>query len=350
MSFLSARYGENQAMRLAVALGIGGCGAGAALVLSLPAPFLTGPAIAVTLAGLAGVAMEVPARVRDAAFVVLGVSMGTAVTPDVLVAARTWPLSFVMLFAALVAILWASRSMMARWWGADRRTAVLSAAPGHLSYVLGLADANGLDIRMIAIVQSIRVLLLTLAVPPLVILMESDLAAVAPPRAAMAPGWLAATLAAAAIAGLFLKRVRLPAAYLLGGMAVSTGTHLGGIVGGHVPQALVIPAYVLLGTLIGTRFSGVSPGELRAAATAGLALTGMAVTIALIFAFGAASLTGLPLDQTLIAFAPGGVETMSAMALLMHADPTFVAAHHVSRLFFLTFLIPLSLGRNDSAG
>lgn len=335
-------------MRLAVALGVGAFGAAVAFALSLPAPFLTGPAIAVTLAGLAGAAMEVPARVRDAAFVVLGVSMGTSVTPDVLVAARTWPASFVLLFAALVAILWASRSMMARLWGADRRTAVLSAAPGHLSYVLGLADANGLDIRMIAIVQSIRVLLLTLAVPPLVMVLESDLAVVAPPRAAMAPGWLVASLAAAALAGLVLKRLRLPAAYLLGGMAVSTLTHLGGVVGGHVPQALVIPAYVLLGTLIGTRFSGVTPRELRAAAMAGLALTGMAVTIALAFAFVAASLTGLPLDQTLIAFAPGGVETMSAMALLMNADPTFVAAHHVSRLFFLTFLIPLALGRSGA--
>lgn len=332
-------------MRLAVALGVGGFGAAVAFALSLPAPFLTGPAIAVTLAGLAGMAMEVPARVRDAAFVVLGVSMGTSVTPDVLVAARTWPASFVLLFAALVAILWVSRSMMARLWGADRRTAVLSAAPGHLSYVLGLADANGLDIRMIGIVQSIRLLLLTLAVPPLVMALESDLAAAAPTRADMAPGWLAASLAAAALAGLVLKRLRLPAAYLLGGMAVSTLTHLGGVVAGHVPQALVIPAYVLLGTLIGTRFSGVTLRELRAAAGAGLALTGMAVTIALAFAFAAASLTGLPLDQTLIAFAPGGVETMSAMALLMNVDPTFVAAHHVSRLFFLTFLIPLALGR-----
>ncbi len=347
MTLRTARYAENSAARLAVALAVGACGALVAFALSSPAPFLTGPAIAVTLAGLAGLVMEVPTQLRDTAFVVLGISMGTSVTPDVISAARTWPVSFVFLFATLVAILWAGPWLMRRLWGADRRTAVLSAAPGHLSYVLGLADAGGLDMRMIAVVQSIRLLLLTLTVPPLVLLFDTNLAVGTPLRAAMSPGWLAASLVAAAIAGAILKRLRLPAAYLLGGMAISTVTHLGGIVSGHVPTVLAIPAYVLLGTLIGTRFSGVSLGELRVAAAAGLALTATAVAIALVFAFGAATLTGLPLDQTLIAFAPGGVETMSAMALLMNVDPTFVAAHHVSRLFFLTFLIPVSLGRSE---
>jgi len=51
----------------------------------------------------------------------------------------------------------------------------------------------------------------------------------------------------------------------------------------------------------------------------------------------------LPLMQLLIAFAPGGVETMAAMSVLLDADPAFVAAHHVLRLFVLTALVPIVL-------
>ncbi len=36
---------------------------------------------------------------------------------------------------------------------------------------------------------------------------------------------------------------------------------------------------------------------------------------------------------------------MAAIALLVNADPAFVAAHHVMRLFMLTGMIPLFLGR-----
>ncbi|MCJ9753740.1 AbrB family transcriptional regulator, partial [Neorhizobium sp. BETTINA12A] len=55
--------------------------------------------------------------------------------------------------------------------------------------------------------------------------------------------------------------------------------------------------------------------------------------------------TGVPLDAALIAFAPGGLETMSAMAVMLHADPTYVGAHHVLRLMFLSVLMPVVLGK-----
>ena len=43
----------------------------------------------------------------------------------------------------------------------------LASAPGHLTFVLGIAQENNRDVSAIAIIQSIRVLFLTLCVPPL---------------------------------------------------------------------------------------------------------------------------------------------------------------------------------------
>ena len=49
---------------------------------------------------------------------------------------------------------------------------------------------------------------------------------------------------------------------------------------------------------------------------------------------------GLNLVDCIIAFAPGGLETMIAMGTLVNADPSYVAIHHISRIFFLSFLVP----------
>jgi uncharacterized membrane protein AbrB (regulator of aidB expression) len=63
-------------------------------------------------------------------------------------------------------------------------------------------------------------------------------------------------------------------------------------------------------------------------------------------AFAVSELTGVPLNAAMIAFSPGGLETMAAMAVIMHADTTYVGAHHVLRLLFLSVLMPLVLGKN----
>ena len=336
--------------QFAAALAVGGAGAALAFLLGLPAPFITGPAILVTLAGLGGVAMAIPVAARDLAFVFIGLTMGTGVTPEVLDAAGRWPVSLGLLGLSVLAIILVCRFLLMRHFGQDGRTAVLSSAPGHLSYLLGMADAGGLNVRMIAVVQSTRILILTLSVPPLVILLDrADMVHVAV-RVPMSIFALGTSVALALVTGFAFKRLRLPAAFLIAGMAISTATHLSGSVAGHVPQWAAVPAFVMLGILIGTRFSGVSLRELRQALSAGLLVTGVAIVIAVAAAFLAARLTGLPLDMMLIALAPGGVETMSAMAQLMHVDATFVTAHHVARLFLLTFLVPFILGRQKDGG
>ena len=67
------------------------------------------------------------------------------------------------------------------------------------------------------------------------------------------------------------------------------------------------------------------------------------------FAVLAHWLTGMDLIAVLIAFAPGGLETMAAMSVVLGIDPTFVASHHVARLLMLTVIVPIFVlrGRRD---
>jgi uncharacterized protein len=327
---------------LATTLLLAAAGAALASWASLPAPFITGPAIAVTLGGLCGAKVDVPALLRNACFVIIGTIMGSGVTPEVVRSASVWPQSIIVLAVSITATMWIGNRVLRQYFLLDRTTAVLSCAPGHLSFVLGLGAQTGGNLPAIGLIQSIRLLLLTLIVP-VVISIEGygPAAAALPPAAVMAHVPLVALLAICAAFGTALHRLHVPAGLLVGSMAVSALGHISGSVEGTVPQDLSIPAYVLMGALIGSRFSGVSIAELARNAGAGLVTTAIASVIAAFAATVASFLTGIPIASVLVAFAPGGVETMSAIALAVGADPAYVAAHHVMRLFMLTALIPL---------
>ncbi|WP_136659885.1 AbrB family transcriptional regulator [Nitratireductor sp. XY-223] len=340
----------NELATTLLTLAVGAAGAVLAFLLGFPAPALTGPALTVTILCVAGMRLRVPQILRHICFAVIGLSLGTGVTPEVYEAARQWPLSFLFLAVSVCMIFAAGASALRLFWRQDRQTAILSAVPGHLSYVLGMSTATRGDLPTISVIQSTRVLALTLIVPFAVSLLGYDTSRMGLPGAQMALVPLAVSLLLAICLGLVLHRLRVPAALLLGGMIFSTVTHLSGLVVGHVPLWAAIPAFAIMGSLIGTRFSGVALKTLAKAFGAGLAITLIAFVVTIVFAVLLVQFVDLPLPQVLIAFAPGGVEAMAAMAVILGADPSFVAAHHVWRLVILTFLAPMVLGRTKKSG
>ena len=327
-------------------LALSAVGAGIATLLAIPAAVLVGPAITVSLAGLAGFNLEIHPRLRDLAFILLGVGIGSAFDPNAGAAVLRWPLAMAVLGLSLwISMILCTRVLIRRF-GFDAATAALASTPGHLSFVMSIATSENRDVAQIGLVQSIRLLALTLIVPLVALIMGFPFSAVASlggsPMSFVALGVLA--LAGLGV-GLVFQRLKLPAPLLLGGMVVSGGSHVTGYVSGSVPSALLIPAFLVLGGLIGTRFSGITWGQFRNAAGAGGAVTLIASGIAALAALPIAWALEMPLVTVLAAFAPGGVETMIALGAALGFDPSFVAACHIMRLVILTFLIPVAFAR-----
>ena len=86
-------------------LGLSAAGGGLATLLGLPAGWLMGGALAVTAAAMAGVKVHMPNRLRDVAFVLIGMSMGASVAPDSLTLIASWPVSLAGLVLELVLII-----------------------------------------------------------------------------------------------------------------------------------------------------------------------------------------------------------------------------------------------------
>ncbi len=331
-------------------LAVGAFGAAAAWAMSAPIFILLGPAVAVSLAGLAGLRTGVDLRLRDACFVVLGIAVGAGFDSDALGAMLRWPLAFVLMALVLWLILVASRAVLTRHFGFDGRSALLAAAPGHLSFVIAIAADSGLDVPRVSIVQSVRLLALTLVVPFVAIALGVEVSGnIAPQGQAMGLGTLAMLALVSLGLGQVFAGLSVPAPLLLGAMVASALGHLTGLATGVLPGWLIQPAYLVLGALIGTRFSGVTPALLMQGLGAGLMVTAVAVGVAGLGALPVALALGMPLAHVLVAFAPGGLETMIALGVVLGVVPGFVAACHIARLLVLTVLLPLMLGRRTPA-
>lgn len=326
-------------------LAIGAAGAALFWLIGFPAAPLTGPAAAVSVATLMGVRTAIPLHLRDAVFILLGAQIGSTITPEVIATALAWPLSLAVLSVTLVVVLLAVMAMLMRGFGYDRLTALLAATPGHLSFVLGLTADLKADVPKVALVQSIRVLMLTLLVPVLIALWGVEGTAVLTDRGNTPAHLLAVVFALSLGLGLVFKRFGVPAPLLLGAMAVSGIGHGADLTPGTLPAWLMVVAFVCMGSLIGTRFRGLDRRGLLRATLAGVLATLIACAVAAVGAWLAAGLVGLPPAVLLLAFAPGGVEVMAAIAVQTGLEPAFVAAHHVFRLLLLGVLMPVVLAR-----
>nr|WP_245853398.1 AbrB family transcriptional regulator [Maliponia aquimaris] len=320
-------------------------GAAVFALIGFPAAALTGSATGVTLAGLAGLRFDLPVWLRNGAFVLLGLNIGNGVTPDSLRAAAEWPVSIAILGLSLPLGMAIAQAGMVRWMGFARRDAVLASAPGHLSFVLSLSVEQGGQTARIAVIQSIRVLFLSLCVPLLVSLFFDLGGDGGAPAKVMTPLSLLGLIGGALALGWLFLRIRVPAPLLLAGMAVSALGHALDLTPGQLSPAIGTAAFMVLGVLIGSRFSGQSGAVLRGSLLAGLWLTSVNVAVTLGAVGLAMVLLGVAPSVLLVAYAPGGVEAMAAIAVTLGLNPAFVAAHHVMRLMILSVLVPVWVHR-----
>lgn len=68
---------------------------------------------------------------------------------------------------------------------------------------------------------------------------------------------------------------------------------------------------------------------------------GMSILISLIFSFFETLYSGNSFLTTWIAFAPGGLETMSALALSFGTQPVYVLTHQIVRVIALILFLPI---------
>ena len=332
-------------IKLFLTLLIGFSGSSIALYAGLPAAALIGSAMAVSIGSLLKITCTLPAGFRAVAFSIIGSSLGSSLTKDFVSQAIHWPISLFILTICVVTILISCSLLLMKAFNLSSETAILATSPGAMAYSISLASEGVGDGRSIVVIQSVRLLLIITCLPFVIDYFSGSetIQAVGPAAEPMSPLSFLVLFVLTLILGRFLEKLRVPASYLLVGTVVSGAAHLMGLVSGRPSSAILFLGFTITGTIIGARFSTISFLELKRLLKASLMVVFLATSIAALFALVAASILSMSYGQVFVAFAPGGVEAMAAMALALDYDPAFVAVHHLYRIVLLIFTLPLFL-------
>ena len=320
---------------------IGTAGGELFLWANLPGGLISGAMIAVGAASIAGRPLTMPPILTQTVLVLLGISLGSLVSRQLLQHIGTYPLTIGLLALATFCSTFGSSIYLQRVHGWDRTSAFLAGSPGALSQITMLAMERGADASAIAVVQTMRVIILTAALPLLLAVTGIATSSTAAAADAIASPFELAGLVAAAIAvALLLRLLKFPASWMFGAMIGSGVLHGTAVIEGGLPPWMRAVALVGIGAVIGTRFARMTTSVLLSHVKAALGSFTIAVAISALFVAVIALSTPVRFADIVVAFAPGAMDAMLALALTLHIDPIFVGAHHLSRFVFVSITTP----------
>src|ERR1700733_1473340 len=318
------------------------------IFLGLPAGLVSGSVLAVATAALIGRPVKIPLGLARVCYVIVGALLGTVVTPETLRGITTWPVSIALVMLGSITMMLATMSYLRivhRW---DPLSALLGASPGAMAQGIALATELGGDLRAIAIVQTVRVLLLVVGLPNGLALfglvVPSVPVARGPAGFAVLGEMILLIAVSTGFAVAFLK-MRFPGGLLFGAMTGSAILHGTGLIHAALPVWIGGGAGGALGGPGRSRFCNTTPRMLVGFLGAALGSFAVAMAVATVFILIDAYLLAIPIANIVIAFSPGAQATMMGMALSLHLDPVFVGAHHLARFLIVTLSVALAARR-----
>jgi membrane AbrB-like protein len=335
------------ARRFAETMAYGAAGAAVLGLAGLPAGWLSGAIVGVSAAALAGRQVFVPVRVGQVVYLLLGISLGSAVTPQTVATMVTWPLSMLALTVAMVSVTLSVMAYLKFVHGWDTLSALFASAPGALAQAMALAQDTGADVRAIAMVQTVRLFILAVALP--VAFAAFGVSGLPPPGGADAPLLrslveLSVLVVASAGAGWLAYRFSVPGGLIVGAMAASGVLHGAGLVHAFLPVPVAIVSFVVMGAMIGTRLGGADIRMLARLGLVGVGALAVGTTVGCLFAVTVAWALNLRAADMVMAYAPGAIEAMTIIAFALHLDPVFVGVHHLARFTFMSMVLPAAVG------
>jgi uncharacterized protein len=330
--------------RTALGLAIGTIGGAVFYLLNLPLPWMLGALFATMAASVAKAPILGPARLRPAVVAVIGVLLGSSFTPDIITEARAWIGTLAVLMAYVIAVAMVVVPFYRFGGKFDWVTAYFAGMPGGLSEMIEIGEASGARPAPIILAHSLRIVVTIALIAFWFRIVEGHAVGASMVAAEVPLTWVDAMLllASAVLGSLLGTTLRFPAPTFLGPLLVSAVLHLAGATESAPPGLLVNTAQVLLGTVLGCRFLGISPRTLVPAVALAIGATLLTLGLALVAGLAMWHLAGIGPDQALLALAPGGLTEMGLIALAIQADVAFVALHHVVRILFVIVLAPLA--------
>ncbi|HLU59434.1 MAG TPA: AbrB family transcriptional regulator [Pseudonocardia sp.] len=311
--------------------------------LGVPSPALFAGLLVAAALALAGLGVDVPGPPNTAAQAVIGVVIGVLAQPGTLAGLAGQWVPVLLVSVATLAVSMGAGLLLGLRRGVSPLTGMLALTAGGASGLVAVSRELGGDDRTVAVVQYLRVGLVTATMPVVAAVGFGARAGSGPGPSGAAPLVVdLAHLVLCAVVGTTLARLaRVPAGALLGPMCVAIALNLTGLsFGAAPPDALVELAYAVIGWQAGSRFTRESLRTVLGALLPATALIAGVILACAGLGLVLSALTGTTALDGYLATTPGGVYAVLATAVSAGSDVTFVMAVQVLRVVVMLLVTP----------
>ncbi|MDD3343074.1 MAG: AbrB family transcriptional regulator [Sulfurospirillaceae bacterium] len=332
--------------KLSFTLMIATLGALAFKYVHLPLPWLLGSIVATSIASrFDTLPLYRPKVLTGPARTVLGITIGSAFTPQVAQGIFTYLPSLLMIIPFIVII-----GLVGVWyyWKVvkfDKMTAFFSTMPGGLMEMVSIAEDMGANVAKVTLTQSTRLLLIVFTLPFIIEALGhihlGDRGSITAPLRDVSNHDLLAMLFLAVIGAWGAKKLHISGAFIIGPMIVSAFVYMLGWVEARPPDEAIKLTQLIIGTTIGFVFRGVKSKEVITTLRQTFGFFLILSSVCSLFIYSVYTCFDFPLISILLAFAPGGQSEMNLIAIILGVNVPFVALHHVMRIFLVMGIAPL---------
>ena len=306
---------------------------------------MIGPMIAVSVAALNGFKIFMPRLALSSILIVLGLHIGNYIDQNLLNQMVNWIWTTIIMFGYIIVSILIVSKYLQKFSGYKQKTSIFSAAPGALGPLLILAEYEKSDLSQVATAHLIRLIIIITLFPFIIVsLSDSDILEIQKFDYMAQNHWdLVILIIASIIFIYFFDKAKVPAALLSGTLVASGILQIFDIASYKLPDASINFCLLILGASVGCRFANKTVKEVANNSFHGLVATILLVLLGLFAAFIATFFVDNNFLTLVLSFCPGGIYEVAVIAIAFDLEPDFVAFHHIIRLLFILFIVPVAI-------
>ncbi|WP_438764507.1 AbrB family transcriptional regulator [Kushneria sp. TE3] len=309
----------------------------------MPAGALIGPMAVSVVFGVTVGGLKLPRVLFKSGQGVIGLLIAQAMTLTVLsTIAESWP---AMVLATVVTLVLSTvvGILLVRYGGLPGTTAAWGTTPGAAAAMVAMSEQANADPRIVATMQYVRVLCVIMAGALVSHFLGVSGQSHGPSHTMTwdLHGLLSLAVSIALIAvGIVVCDRLLPAGALLGPMLLGTVVQVSGVIDIELPLPLLEAAYACIGIYVGLRFDRQTVRSVMHAFKWMLLASIMLIAFCALSALMLVPMMHSDFLTLYLATSPGGLDSMTIIALDTHADVAIVAALQALRLFTVVLIGP----------
>ena len=312
---------------------------------NIPLAWMLGPMIITSIGALAGLKVKMPKLALSSILIILGLHIGNYIDQNLFNQMINWIwTSVIMLIYIIICILIVSKYLQ-KFAGYGEKASIFSSAPGALGPLMILAENEKTDLSQVATSHLIRLIIIITVIPFIIVNNAITETLISDDFNYMAQNHfnLLILIVSSIIFILIFDRIKVPAALLSGTLFASGLLQITDIATYKLPDASINFCLLILGASVGCRFAEKTVKEIANNSLHSLVATTMLVVLGLIAAYVATFFVDTNILTLILSFSPGGIYEVAVIAIAFDLDPEFVAFHHIIRLLFILFTVPIIL-------